>query len=322
METTQHLIPIPQSFNEVAVAGISVEDLLNAFLSDKSPRTLEAYRRDLVDFQTFLGATSMTEASRVLLSGGPGQANLLALRYKQHLHDRNLQSTTINRRLSALRSLCLLAKTLGLIPWTLEIKNQKVVEYRDLRGPSTLGVKNLIQQVEKRNDKKGIRDKSILRLLYDLGLRRGEIVSLDLEDLDLEHKTLRILGKGRSQKEELTLPDRTTAVLKDWIEVRGDLPGPLFVSFDPAQKGNGRLRGRSLHRIVSYLGAKIGMKVRPHAIRHSSITEALRRAQANGYDIEEVMDFSRHRDVRTLLVYRDKERDRQGCIASLVSESV
>lgn len=43
METTQHLIPIPQSFNEVAVAGISVEDLLNAFLSDKSPRTLEAY---------------------------------------------------------------------------------------------------------------------------------------------------------------------------------------------------------------------------------------------------------------------------------------
>lgn len=319
---SQHLLPIPQSSSQVTTSGISLEDLLSAFLSDKSPRTLEAYRRDLVDFQTFLGVSSLTEASRALLSAGPGQANLLSLHYKQHLHDRNLQPTTINRRLSALRSLCVLAKTLGLIPWTLEIKNQKVVEYRDLRGPSTGGMRNLLRQVEDRNDKKGIRDKSILRLLYDLGLRRGEIVSLDLEDLDLAHKTLRILGKGRTQKERLTLPDRTAQALKDWIEMRGEFPGPLFISLDPAQKGNGRLRGRSIHRLVSALGKRLGMTVRPHGIRHASITEALRRAQANGYDIEEVMDFSRHKDVRTLLIYRDKERNTQGSIASLVSESV
>ena len=322
METIEHLIPIPQTFNQVTVAGLSPEDLLGAFLSDKSPRTLEAYRRDLLDFQSFLGASSMTEASRVLLSGEPGQANLLTLRYKQHLHDRKLQPTTINRRLSALRSLCLLAKTLGLTSWTLEIKNQKVTGYRDLRGPSVGGVKNLLQQVENRNDKKGIRDKAILRLLYDLGLRRGEVVTLDVEDLDLEHKVLRILGKGRTQKEQLTLPDRTVAALKSWLEVRGDFPGPLFVSFDPAQKGDGRLRGRSIHRIVSCLGLKLGLKVRPHGIRHSSITEALKRAQSHGFDLEEVMDFSRHRDVRTLLLYRDRERNTQGSIASLVSESV
>ena len=128
MDTAQDSIKIPpQTFNQVISSSISVQDLLNAFLSNKSARTLEAYRRDLLDFQSFLGALSMTEALRVLLSTGPGQANLLVLRYKEHLHERSLKPTTINRRLAALRSLCCLTKTLGIINWSLEIKNQKIV---------------------------------------------------------------------------------------------------------------------------------------------------------------------------------------------------
>jgi len=69
------------------------------------------------------------------------------------------------------------------------------------------------------------------------------------------------------------------------------------------------------------LGEKIGVKTRPHGIRHSAVTEAVKKAQQNGLDLEEVLDFSRHRDVRTLLIYRDRERNVQGKLSELVADS-
>ncbi len=90
-----------------------------------------------------------------------------------------------------------------------------------------------------RTDAKGLRDKAILHLLYDLALRRSEVVGLDLEDVDLERGTLRILGKGRLQKEVLSLPTRTRGILSEWIRCRGELGGPLFINFhhDPNIQG-------------------------------------------------------------------------------------
>jgi integrase len=71
---------------------------------------------------------------------------------------------------------------------------------------------------------------ALLRLLHDVGLRRGEVVRLDLEDVDLAGSRIFILGKARSQKEPVTLPEPTKAALMAWIEARGSEPGPLFVN--------------------------------------------------------------------------------------------
>jgi integrase/recombinase XerC len=106
------------------------------------------------------------------------------------------------------------------------------------------------------------------------------------------------------------------------LKLRGDFSGPLFLNLDRAHKGNGRISGKSIYRLVRGLGEKIGIKTRPHGIRHTAVTEAVKKAQRNNMDIEEVLDFSRHRDVRTLMIYRDKERNVQGKLSELVSESV
>jgi len=209
-----------------------------------------------------------------------------------------------------------------MIPWTLEVKNQKTEAYRDTRGPGIDNFKKILSVTEDRGDKKGIRDKAILRLLFDLGLRRGEVTSLDVADMDLERKTIQVMGKGRTQKTELSLPAPTIAALTEWLKVRGDFSGPLFLNLDRAKKGAGRITGKSIYRLVRGLGEKIGIKTRPHGIRHSAVTEAVKRAQANGMDLEEVLDFSRHRDVRTLMIYRDRERNVQGKLSELVAESV
>ncbi len=300
----------------------STDDLINAFLSGRSARTVDAYRRDLQDFANFLGVHDTAQAARVFLSGGHGRANLTALNYVQALQDRGLQPTTINRRLAALRSLSALARTIGLIPWRIEIKSVRTTPYGDTRGPGLSAFKRMLNLVESRKDKKGIRDRAILRLLYDLGLRRGEVVSIDIEDVDLAEKTLRVVGKGHTQKTVLSLPGLTAGALRDWMTARGDEPGPLFLNLDRARKGNGRITGKSIYRMVRDLGNKVGVKTRPHGVRHTAVTEAVKKAQDNGINFEEVLDFSRHKDVRTLMIYRDRERNVQGRLSELVSESL
>jgi integrase/recombinase XerC len=301
-----------------ARATYRAEELVNAFLSGRNERTLEAYQQDLEDFRAFVNAPSVQEAGRVLIGLPHGEANGLVLAYRGHLLERGLQASTINRKLAAIRSLVKLGRTLGLVDWSLDIGGLKTTAYRDTRGPGSTGVHMIVHAIENRVDAKGTRDKAILRLLYDLGLRRGEVVSMDLSDVDMNTGAASITGKGRTQKQALTLPDSTRKALAAWIEARGAEPGPLFTNLDRAGKGE-RLTGRSVHRIVQGLGREVGIETRPHGIRHAAITEALDLTKG---DVRAVQRFSRHRDLRTLTIYDDNRTDMAGEVAKLVSEKV
>ena len=315
------LVKWPGGTTNALVEADPAEGLLIAFLSGRSDCTRRAYSQDLDDFRRFVGVGKVSEAAHLLLSRGHGNANALALAWRANLRERGLQAATINRRLAALRSLVQLARTLGIVPWTLEVKNVRAESYRDTRGPGRSGVRLLLEHLERRKDRKALRDRAVLRLLYDLGLRRGEVAGLDVEDVDLDGGTLAVLGKGRTQKTKLTLPGPTKEAIRQWLEARGMEPGPLFTNLDRAGKGC-RLTGTSLYRIVRRLGEKVGLRVRPHGLRHTAITEACKLAQAKGLGLEEVLDFSRHRDVKVLMVYRDLERDVRGQLAALVAAGV
>src|SRR5207244_8658577 len=112
-------------------------------------------------------------------------------------------------------------------------------------------------------------------LLFDLGLRRSEVVRLDLADWDREKGTLAVLGKGRTAKVALTLPPPTQAALDRWLAARGQEPGPLFRSLDRARKGSGRLTGAGLYAWVRRLGEQAGRKVWTDGLRHGAVTEGM-----------------------------------------------
>jgi integrase/recombinase XerC len=317
MEET-NLIAVP--YQAPAPLNINAQNLIDSFFAGKSPKTVEAYKKDLQDFQKFLGEKTEREAATKFVRVSLGEANSIALQYRQHLIERGLQATTINRRLAALRSLTQMARTLGIITWKLEIRNQKTQSYRNTAGPGKTGVQKLREEISRRTDAKGLRDKAILHLLYDLALRRSEVVGLDLADVDSERGTLQILGKGRLQKETLTIPTRTRKILKAWLAVRGGWEGPVFINFhhDGTIKGK-RLTSDGLYYIIKHLGKKTGQKVRPHGLRHTSISEAVRKTQAIGMDVTKVMKFSRHKNLNTLQVYVDAVEGAQGEIAELVA---
>lgn len=106
--------------------------------------------------------------------------------------------------------------------------------------------------------------------------------------------------------------------LSAWIEARGSEPGALFGNFDRARKG-ARLSGTSLYRLVRELGLRVGVRARPHGLRHAAITEAL---DLTSGDVRAVQRFSRHKDVRTLSLYDDSREDLAGKVASLVAGGV
>lgn len=294
---------------------------MGMWLSGRSARTVDAYRKDLEDFRFFIGEDSVEAGAWELLSHGSGAANSLAIRYRSSLMDRGLAPATINRRLAALRSLVKLARVVGMVQWSLEAENLRSQAYRDTRGPGKETARILLEELETASGPKAARDLAVFRLLHDLGLRRGEVVSLDVGDVDLERGTVSIMGKGRTERELLSLPRPTSEALRHWLQVSGRTMGHLFGNFDRAGKG-GRLTGTSLYRLIRGLGKKVGFEVRPHGLRHTAITEAVKVAASAGIGLEEVLQYSRHRNVKTLLVYRDRERNVQGKLASLVAEAL
>src|SRR5262249_19208077 len=154
--------------------------LVEAFLAGRSPQTLRAYRKDLEDFAGFLGVATVEAIPGALLGAGQGAANEVVRRYRAHLQARGLAPATVNRRLTANRSLVKLARVLGLVPWALDVDGVRSETYRDTRGPGRQGFRRLLAALEGREDAKGLRDRALLRLLFDLGLRRAAAVPLDV----------------------------------------------------------------------------------------------------------------------------------------------
>lgn len=121
----------------------------------------------------------------------------------------------------------------------MSIKNERSQSYRDTKGPGKSGIKNMLQVLERRNDKKGIRDIAVVTLFFSNGLRSSELLNLDLDDLDLETGTLKITGKGKRDKDEVKLPEITRVALAKWLVARGSEQGPLLLNMG----GQGRSQG-------------------------------------------------------------------------------
>lgn len=306
----------------LVVSPSSSQSVIDAFLAGRSPQTLRAYRSDLESFAAFLGETDSIRAADQFFALSQAEANRVALGYRNDLIERKLQPASINRKLAALRSFVKLARLLGHISWNLEdIPGVKSEAYRDTRGPGLDAMRTIFQSLEGKEDLKSRRDYAILRLLFDLALRRSEVCQLSYpEDLDLSNNRIWVLGKGRTEKTPLTIPASTREALESYIVARGQEPGSFFLNVDRAGKGSG-LTPTSLYRMLRKLGADLGLEVRPHGVRHTSITLACRLAQKQDIGLDEVRQFSRHKSVSVLQIYLDQDRNVQGALADLVSQT-
>jgi integrase/recombinase XerC len=313
-------LPVLRGFETALIAEASarekVSDALALWLAGfTSDNTRTAYAREVSAFTAFAGHEDPGLAVAAFLRLEDGQAHAVVDRWRADKIEQGLSPASVNRSMSAINSLVAYARRVGLTKLRLEAKGVKAKAYRDTRGPGVRGVQNLLSVAQDQKPEKAARDAAIIRLAYGLGLRRGEIESLDIGHVDLARGMLFVLGKGRTEREPLTIPANTKQALADWLAVRGacDQASPLFVALDRNTRGQ-RLAGNGIYHIVrSQLGAKAGVRARPHGLRHTGITSAL---DAFNGDYRKARAFSRHASLDTVRRYDDNRADHAGQVAA------
>lgn len=157
----------------------------------------------------------------------------------------------------------------------------------------------------------GVRDAAILGLMYGLGLRRSELVRLDLADFDSHDGVLTIRGKGNEARAAYVV-EETRAVLDRWLRVRGVAAGPMF--FPLSKSGHFAPRHLTCEGIAHVLAKRAGTaavkRFSCHDLRRSFVTHLL----DAGADLAVVQKLAGHRQISTTAIY-----DKRGEAAKLTA---
>ena len=310
---TADLVPLPHpaALLPAEAAGSLVEEFLRA----KSRSTQVAYARDLERFARWLvPAAELPELPLLRFLDQPaGAANRAALAYRTALTGQGLAAATVARRIAAVKSWVKFARLVGRVAWSIEIAAPRAEPRRDVRGPNTSEFRRMWKAAKAAGEsRRAKRDRAIVALLYGLALRRNELTTLYLSDVDMIGGICSVLAKGHAERLRLTMPREVSRVLAEWLAVRGAEPGPVFVRTD--RHTFAELDGESVARVIGRLGVCAGLprRVRPHGLRHSAITSAI----ARGETLDDVRRFSRHAKMETVMRYADAHEDRAGQVAA------
>ena len=295
-------------------------NLLSLFFLKVRPATKKAYQQDLENFRLYAKTDSIDAAVEILINLPHSQANLMVMHYKVELNRQELKLSTINRRISTLRSLVKEAKRQMIIPWTLEINNDKLLSPANQNYLTSNQIHTLLESSQaQKNPHKAKRDYAMIRLIYDQALKREVVAHLQLEDLNLSRKTLIIATHEESCNTVKKLTKATCKALKNWIVIRGSFPGPLFANLDLAKKGKG-ITSTSIYRIIRDIGKQCNLEVTPDLIRQSAIKKLMTHAERLGIDKNDIRSYSDFKSAASLKRYKKDRLSMQEELSKLVSE--
>jgi integrase/recombinase XerC len=265
-----------------------------------SPHTVEAYERDVSQFESFAGRWLQSE------DWSWSQVDRRALRaWLGHLDERGLARTTIARKLSTLRAFFRFLQRTD----RREDNPARLIRAgaRGRRLPAFLTraqAEDLFDDDES-TDPNAVRDRALLEVFYSSGLRLAEAHGLDTRDVDLDRGQVRVLGKGRKER-IVPLGSAAAEAVTRYLAGSGRTPaapGALFLS----ARGT-RLSRRQIQRIVARRleAATGGESMSPHALRHSFATHLL----DEGADLMAVKELLGHASLSTTRIYTHTSRER------------
>ena len=247
-----------------------------------SPHTIRAYRGDLQHFARSVGVVGAA-------TGRDVRAWLASL------HARGLDAVSVGRKLAAVRSLYRFLARRGVV------RRNPAREVRAPRPARKLVTFLPADEAAAVVDARGLagaardRDVAVLEMLYATGLRVSELAGLDLDALDRDARTVRVLGKGSKER---MVPYGTPAAraLDAYLGRRATRSGPVFVN----HRG-GRLGVRSIHTIVrrAVRFAGVTRRVSPHTLRHTFATHLL----DHGADLRMIQELLGHSRLSTTQRY-------------------
>lgn len=275
---------------------------------DAKPRTIDAYKRALKNFFTFLQANGDATS--------PTREDVL--NYRAHLESQGLKATTRQSYIIAIRQFFKWTASEGIYPNIADkIKGAGVNPFhkRDYLTEDQLGAVLAGLKSDTETEK---RDLAMILLMVTSGLRTIEVSRAKIEDMGVMggHHVLFVQGKGRDDRNDyVKLSEVAMSAINDYLEVRGETNkrAPLFTSTSNNSKGK-TLTTRSISGIVKNSLVNAGFntsRLTAHSLRHTAVTLSL----LNGMPIEEARDLARHTNISTTMVYAHHiKRESNRCV--------
>jgi len=285
-----------------------IEAYLDALRNERhsSVHTVLAYAEDLRQLHEFLTRHFSSPTYRL------ESIDQLTIRlFLGDLLDRGLSKKSVARKLAAVRSFLKFLVKHGMLASN---PARNIVTPKLPRSlPVFLDEPAMARMMElpDRSSVEGLRDRALLELLYGTGIRVGELVQLDLEDIDLNGEVVKVFGKGRKER-IVPLGRMAKEALRQYFLVR---PTQISSRTGKGEEGAAFLSARGLrmypkgaHTIVSrYIGAVSDIeKKSPHVLRHTFATHLLNR----GADLRAVKELLGHESLSTTQLYTHVTVDR------------
>lgn len=243
--------------------------------------------------------------------------HVTAVRSKMQEH---YKPATVNKALAALKGALRAAWQSGQM--TAE-DYQKAVSVKGVRGEtlpagrelSSGELAALLSACEDDNSPAGVRDAAVIAVMYSCGLRRAEVITLDYADYDTESGCLKIRGKGNKERTAYITGGAERALV-DWLSMRGDNAGALFVSVNKGGAiGAGRLTSQAIYNMLQKRASEAGVKAfSPHDLRRTFVSDLLE----NGADIATVSKMAGHANITTTARYDRRPEEAKRKAASLL----
>lgn len=275
-----------------ALTADRLSDFLYSLKTERrlSGHTVKAYVRDLRALLAFCEREDVTSLDRL--------DSFHVRRFAAELHRRGLSPRSVARSLSAVRSFLGFEVAQGRLK--ANVASGVSAPKPPRRLPVTLDADQVAKLLESTADEPlDLRDLAMLELLYSSGLRLAELVGLDLDDLDVADRTVRVTGKGNKTR-ILPVGRHALEAVRQWLPVRLGFARPdesaLFVS----QRG-GRLTSRSVQARVGRWAKHhgTGRHLHPHLLRHSFASHML---ESSG-DLRAVQELLGHASLSTTQIY-------------------
>jgi len=258
---------------------------------DVSESTRADYKAHSADFEAFIRQHGLSRSSLV--------------DYKRVVANRaDLAVSTKNKYIIAARLLLKGLYSTGLLPIDISSTAKTFQQSRKHKkvGLDDQEVVSLSEKLRSLTmDEETSRLKAIASLLILQGLRQIEIVRLNVQDIELDRGRALILGKGRDDKEPISLHPQTVEALRCYLKLNKLADGPLFISRSHNSEGK-RLSTRSIRNIVQKELIELGIFKTVHGCRHYFTSKLIKEY---GGDLLEVSRYTRHKDISTLQVYWD-----------------
>jgi site-specific recombinase XerD len=274
-----------------------------------SERTVREYARDVEIFGAFLQDRPIADKHGNPYRG-PFKTVLVKastssiMRFLMHVGSLEYKAAATRRKLAVLRRFFQFVKQEGLRTDNpaLEIKNIRLPK----RLPKAIPVKDVMRLIGTRQpdqpELRWRRDIAILELLYASGIRRAELVGINVSDIDFTERSLKVIGKGDKQR-TVFFNHATADALRAYLRVRPRCAdGALFVS----RQGQ-RLSYQQVGRVFATYVALSGLegKITPHTMRHSIATHL----HKSGVDLMTIKDFLGHESIQTTQLYAEMALD-------------